>query len=284
LEEIFITFGFPNCIVSDNGSPFQGEFFQKYVKGKGINYVHSPPRHPQSNGLAERAVQNFKSKMEKFCQKAIISISQVQLLINKFLFNYRNQPTTDENIIPSQRVFNFKPNWLLEVATKVNYELSNPVKSVVNTKEKIMNYELNSKNIMKEKSEIVKTPKLIFKKGEDILYTTEHEGKTVTTKGKVLEKKSNFVYVIVLDSGHSLKAHINQLRKFYIRAKIFPSISSNTEYLDPPQIDSPPKSRKKSDSNETSNNETMSPEPRRSQRPKTRTKFFGIFNLKGGDL
>jgi hypothetical protein len=159
----------------------------------------------------------------------------------------------------------------------------------VNTKEKNKNCEFNSENIIKEKnnikkSEIVKTPKLIFKKGEDILYTTEHEGKTVTTKGKVLEKKSNFVYLIVLDSGLFLNAHINQLRKYYIRAQVFPTISKQNielnienEYsrnnvaqspivnesisrdIDPPQIDStseesrlnsPPKSRKNSDSNE----------------------------------
>jgi hypothetical protein len=66
------------------------------------------------------------------------------------------------------------------------------------------------------------------------------------------------------------------------------STSRDIEYLDltseESRLNSPPKSRKNSDSNETSNNETMSPEPRRSQRPKTKTKFFGIFHLKGGDL
>jgi hypothetical protein len=172
-----------------------------------------------------------------------------------------------------------------------------------------------------KKSEIVKTPKLIFKKGEDILYTTVHEGKTVTTTGEVLEKKSNFIYLIVLDSGHSLNAHINQLGKYYIRAQVFPTISqqnnelnNENEYsrnnvaqspivnestprdignLDPPQINltseesrlNSPKSKEKSRKNSDSNNkETKSPEPRRSQRPKAKTKFFGIFHLKGGDL
>ena len=65
LEHMFNYIGYPKVIVSDNGPPFTSQEFIEWCKQKGIIYIRSPLYHPQSNGLAERAVQEMKSLLKK---------------------------------------------------------------------------------------------------------------------------------------------------------------------------------------------------------------------------
>lgn len=58
-------FGNAKLIVTDNGPPFNSFKISEYCKNKGSNLFHSPPYHPQSNGLAERAVQTAKLGLKK---------------------------------------------------------------------------------------------------------------------------------------------------------------------------------------------------------------------------
>jgi hypothetical protein len=294
LEEIFITFGYPELIVSDNGPPFQGRVFQEYLKSKGIKYLHSPPRHPQSNGIAERAVQTFKSKMEKFCSGAtFLTHSQIQKLINKFLFNYRNQPTTQNNIVPSHRIFSHRPRWLLEVATTpakiLNYEVNHDELKTLknnscNEKNYDRNHELNSPPKTSRKTSQSHTPpKLQFKEGEMILYTTEFKGNTVNYKGKVLQKLSEYVYIIQLETSHTLKAHLNSLRKYVQREEVFRTVdcpaSDEIELNPESEVNNEIEVPSSSESHSTSEEEFESlenslvdqaetPEPRKSKRNK----------------
>lgn len=55
----------PEIMVSDNATCFTSEEFQEFAKKNGIRHITSVPYHPSSNGLAEQAVQTFKSLMTK---------------------------------------------------------------------------------------------------------------------------------------------------------------------------------------------------------------------------
>nr|CAD2155561.1 unnamed protein product [Meloidogyne enterolobii] len=62
-------YGYPETIVSDNGSPFRSNEFKVYCQNKGISQVFSAPYHPQSNGQVERFVDYFKRMMTKNSNK-----------------------------------------------------------------------------------------------------------------------------------------------------------------------------------------------------------------------
>merc|ERR1712002_1044538 len=57
--------GFPATLVSDNGTNFASHEFASHMKTWGIKHLFSPPYHPASNGLAEKAVHIVKDKLKK---------------------------------------------------------------------------------------------------------------------------------------------------------------------------------------------------------------------------
>ena len=57
--------GYPTTLVSDNGSQFASKEFQQRMEHWNIKHLFSPPYHPASNGLAEKAVHIVKDKLKK---------------------------------------------------------------------------------------------------------------------------------------------------------------------------------------------------------------------------
>ena len=57
--------GFPTTLVSDNGPQLVSEEFEDKMKKWGVKHLLSPPYHPASNGLAERAVGIVKNRLRK---------------------------------------------------------------------------------------------------------------------------------------------------------------------------------------------------------------------------
>ena len=58
-------YGIPEVIVSDNGSELSSHEFAEFAREYGFKHITSSLRYPQSNGLAERAVQTAKNLMKK---------------------------------------------------------------------------------------------------------------------------------------------------------------------------------------------------------------------------
>ena len=61
MRNSFAAFGLPEVIVSDNAATFTSDEFGDFLKRNGVRHVCTPPYHPASNGLAERAVQTLNS-------------------------------------------------------------------------------------------------------------------------------------------------------------------------------------------------------------------------------
>lgn len=61
----FAVHGLPVRLVTDNGPLFNSADFKEFLHNRGISHVTSSPYYPQSNGMAERAVQESKKLMTK---------------------------------------------------------------------------------------------------------------------------------------------------------------------------------------------------------------------------
>ena len=90
----FARHGVPDKIVSDNGTHFTGKAYQDMTRRCGCQHVTSSPRYPQSNGLAERAVQTIKKLLLK--SKAAASDPNIALL------ELRNTPMAGIGLSPVQ--------------------------------------------------------------------------------------------------------------------------------------------------------------------------------------
>ncbi|KAK9688377.1 Integrase zinc binding domain [Popillia japonica] len=112
LRHSFAIMGLPKYIVSDNGPPFGSITFQQFCMSNGIILQHSPPYHPQSNGLAEKTVDTIKRSLKKQLQSKKESL---QHSIDNFLFAYRNTPSTSTNRSPSELIFKQLPRTKLSL-------------------------------------------------------------------------------------------------------------------------------------------------------------------------
>lgn len=118
LRNTIATFGVPELIVSDNGPPFNSVELEEFCLSNGIKLEHSPPYHPASNGQAERTVRTVKEVLAKYhidparLGKGTESLSH---RIDKFLFAYRNTPTTATNVSPAEILLKVKPRTQLSM-------------------------------------------------------------------------------------------------------------------------------------------------------------------------
>ena len=95
LRNLFITYGLPDIIVSDNATAFVGKEFNDFLSRNGIRHVTGAPYHPATNGLAENAVKTFKQAYKK-CD------DNVEDSLQKFLFDYRVTPNVTTGIAPCE--------------------------------------------------------------------------------------------------------------------------------------------------------------------------------------
>ena len=108
LRTLFATHGLPEQIVSDNGTGFRSAEFQQFTAQNGIKHIFTSPYHPASNGLAERAVQIFKSTISKMD-------GPIELRLSRFLLNYRITPQTTTELSPSQLLMGRKIRTCLDL-------------------------------------------------------------------------------------------------------------------------------------------------------------------------
>lgn len=96
LGEMFSRFGFPEQLVSDNGTQFTSQEFKTFLEINGVQHIRSAPYHPSTNGAAERFVQSMKHAL-----KASQGQGSLHQRLNNFLLTYRNTTHSTTKATPA---------------------------------------------------------------------------------------------------------------------------------------------------------------------------------------
>lgn len=212
LNNFFTVFGLAKTLVTDNGPPFSSYEFSEYCRRHDINLIHSPPYHPQSNGLAERNVQTVKTVLKRFLlsQNKNMSITDQ---INKFLFHHRNVPVMPTMKKPAELIFAYHQSTILDSVKPSNESVSRENESSllnlttnVNTKPNFFNVDRSVETKLNFKNDIV------FKNKEHIYYRNHFKFIEKWIKAIYLKKMSATTHIILLN-GNSRLVHSNQIRK-----------------------------------------------------------------------
>jgi transposase InsO family protein len=70
LHWLFLTFGAPWVMKSDNGPPFRADDTKQFLQGWGVDMLFSPPRTPSYNGSIEAAIGSLKTRTQRLAVAA----------------------------------------------------------------------------------------------------------------------------------------------------------------------------------------------------------------------
>lgn len=221
LKKSFSIYGLFSEIVADNGPPYNSFEYRNFLKMNGVICTNSPPYHSQSNGSAERYVEEVKFRFHKFL------LESKQMPINdkviQFLIVHRNTPSTVTLKTPSEMIFAFKPKILLD--------LVNIKKKVSFDESKNQTIELN-KNVETKKSLKIKNKsnefkdKVIYKNFEEglkVLYRNHFKNYIKWIPARILQKVSNTTYLINVNNNVRF-VHENQIRISSLADEYHPSL------------------------------------------------------------
>ena len=116
LDKIFATHGIPTIVKTDNGPPFNGEEYSRYLKTLGIKPQFSTPLWPQVNAEVER----FMQPLGKALQTARVENRPWQQELNRFLLQYRTTPHMTTSDPPAELLFNKTVKGKLPILHKRN--------------------------------------------------------------------------------------------------------------------------------------------------------------------
>ncbi|UYV72818.1 hypothetical protein LAZ67_10000882 [Cordylochernes scorpioides] len=181
LRECFARYGLPQCLVSDNGPPFNSLEFKEFLRKNNVYHLTSPAYNPSSNGIAEVSVRIIKKSLEKSLEES--PNSNMDCILQNVLFNYRNTPTSLDKP-PVERLLSYVPR------TFVNF--------------------LNSEFIQRTfwRNECGRQH---FQVGDKVLFTGVIQNRHKWFKAQVIRRLGYNVYLVKNLKG-TFKVHVNQMR------------------------------------------------------------------------
>ncbi|XP_054275545.1 uncharacterized protein K02A2.6-like [Macrosteles quadrilineatus] len=160
---------------------FKSEEFINYCKERGIFQKFTAPNHPATNGLAERNIQTLKRRLIA----AADDPTPITTKLQNIMFRYRATPLASGKT-PAELYLNRK------IRIRLDTLLRNP------------KAKLPSKSIAPLRVRSLKV-------GERVQARVHLGNKDIWQFGTVKRKLGQYHYIVELDSGQSLKRHINQL-------------------------------------------------------------------------
>ncbi|KAL1447451.1 hypothetical protein WDU94_001922, partial [Cyamophila willieti] len=199
LENIFSSHGYPVVLVSDNHSIFQSDEFHTYCTDRGIFQKYIAPGHPATNGLAERNIQTLKNRLKTLANDS----TPLHVKLQDILLRYRATPLACGQT-PAELYLHRKMRIRLDAVFPYH---SQPT----------------SKHLKPVRS---------FCEGERVQVRLFVHNNYIWAFGTVTKCLGTRHYLVQLDTGRTIKRHINQLRSSLVPKK--------TVTFGPPQFFSVP--------------------------------------------
>lgn len=200
LTDLMARFGLINTICTDNGTSFVSNEFETFCANNGITHLTSPAYHPASNGQAESYVKIIKRAL-----KAILlsgsRISELNVKLNEFLFNYRNSIHSSTNKSPAEVLFGRKLRCRLDLLKHQPSASSDTAlaETVKNNQSLQTKYYKGSRNID-------------FSVNDSVIVKAHQNQKTFWTRGIIKKKMGKSAYLVyLLDFDRVVKRHKNQI-------------------------------------------------------------------------
>ncbi|XP_057674326.1 uncharacterized protein K02A2.6-like [Corythoichthys intestinalis] len=187
LRQSFSQHGIPEIIVSDNGRCFTSEEFQEFVQKNGIRHITTAPYHPSSNGLAERAVQTFKSLIEKSTG------DNLETKMARALFNYRITPQTTTGKSPAELLCGRKLRSTLDF---IHPDFQRKMFFKQEKQKQIHDRHARPRGLDKG----------------DLVFTRNYSSGPTWIPGAVTKKTGPVSFQVTLGNGQVVRRHIDQVR------------------------------------------------------------------------
>ena len=189
-RKVFATFGVPEVLVTDNGPSFVSEEFEQFLKKNAIRHKKSPPYHPATNGLAERAIQTVKKGLKK------MKSGSLQDKLSRLLFRYRNTPQSTTGTTPSQLL------------------LGRRMRSPLDAIHPDLHKRVEQKQLRQEEGHTTQLRSCRLEPGDPV-YARNFSSNSANPwlPGHVTQCEGTRSFRIALPDGRTIRRHLNHLRR-----------------------------------------------------------------------
>lgn len=195
LYEVVTRYGLPHDIVTDNGTQFNNKDFLDFTKLFKIRHTFTPPGYPATNGQAESSVKIVKKVLKAVFMGTCRS--DVDFILQKFLFDYRSTKHTVTGETPAKLLLN------RELRTRFDLlKPPSPAKNIISSQQnQIKNYPgKGSRNFIVGEIVMVRD------------YTNSN--RKSWADAKIIKINGPRTYMVKLStSGRIIKRHLNQIRR-----------------------------------------------------------------------
>lgn len=101
LDKVFLEFGVPDVVKSDNGPPFNSKEFASFADDLGFKHRKVTPKCARANGEVERFVRTVK----KVIKTANLEHKNPKQELNRLLRNFRATPHSTTRVAPATALF-----------------------------------------------------------------------------------------------------------------------------------------------------------------------------------
>ena len=209
VDKVLSTFGRPDVIKTDNGSPFNSTAFEKYAENSGFKHRRITPLWPRANAQAEA----FNKPIMKAIRTAIVETKSWKQELHKFLRQYRATPHPSTKYSPYRLLFGREPRTKLPQKSDVKSKKHVEVRAAKNDAKSMM------KQYADQRNRAVTTN---IKIGDTVLLRKDNKCEKSstpfhTTPYEVINKKGNMVTCQA--GGRNVTRNVTWFRKLVTRER-----------------------------------------------------------------